>query len=135
LDLQLELGSTSDQVTVTADISQLELSSGDRGGLVDGKTISEMPLNGRNPFMLASLVAGVDYNGSLAYQRPFDNGAIAQWGVGGTSQAAEFLIDGVPNNAQAGGNNIAYVPPWTPCRSSKFKPTPTTRSTAKQRAV
>ena len=23
----------------------------------------------------------------------------------------EFLMDGVPNNAQAGGNNIAYVPP------------------------
>lgn len=111
IDLRLDLGSTTDQVTVTADVPLLELSSGDRGGVVDGKTISEMPLNGRNPFMLASLVPGVDYNGSLAYQRPFDNGAIAQWGVGGTSQSAEFLIDGVPNNAQAGGNNIAYVPP------------------------
>ncbi len=111
LDVKLELGSTSEQVTVTADVSLLESSSGDRGGLVDGKTIAEMPLNGRNPFMLAGLVAGVDYNGSLAYQRPFDNGAIAQWGVGGTSQSAAFLIDGVPNNAQAGGNNIAYVPP------------------------
>jgi hypothetical protein len=111
VDVKLELGAVSDQITVTADVEILELSSGDRGGLVDGKTISEMPLNGRNPFMLASLVAGVDYNGSLAYQRPFDNGAIAQWGVGGSSSSAAFLIDGVPNNAQAGSNNIAYVPP------------------------
>ena len=111
VDLQLEIGSTSEQVTVTTDLPLLDVSSGDRGGVIDGKTISEMPLNGRNPFMLASLVAGVDYNGSLAYQRPFDNGAIAQFGVGGSSQAAEFLIDGVPNNAQAGTNNIAYVPP------------------------
>lgn len=111
VDVKLELGTVSDQITVTADVEILELSSGDRGGLIDGKTISEMPLNGRNPFMLASLVAGVDYNGSLAYQRPFDNGAIAQWGVGGSSSSAAFLIDGVPNNAQAGSNNIAYVPP------------------------
>src|SRR5260370_21736588 len=111
VDLKLELGSTSDQVTVTSDVPLLDLSSGDLGGLIDGKTISEMPLNGRNPFMLASLVGGVDYNGSLAYQRPFDNGAIAQFGIAGSSQSAEFLIDGVPNNAQAGSNNIAYVPP------------------------
>ena len=111
VDLKLEIGAVSDQITVTADVDVLELSSGDRGGLIDGKTISEMPLNGRNPFMLASLVAGVDYNGSLAYQRPFDNGAIAQWGVGGSSSSAAFLIDGVSNNAQAGSNNIAYVPP------------------------
>ena len=111
VDVALELGSVSETVTIQADVDVLDLASGDRGGVVDAKTISEMPLNGRNPFMLASLVAGVDYNGSLAYQRPFDNGAIAQWGVGGTSQSAEFLIDGVPNNAQAGTNNIAYVPP------------------------
>lgn len=110
-DVSLEVGQVSDQISVTADVGVLDLASGDRGGLIDGKTISEMPLNGRNPFMLASLVAGVDYNGSLAYQRPFDNGAIAQWGVGGSSSSAEFLIDGVPNNAQAGSNNIAYVPP------------------------
>ncbi len=111
VDLALEIGAVSEQVTVTADVDVLDLNSGDRGGVVDGKTISEMPLNGRNPFMLSSLVAGVDYNGSLAYQRPFDNGAIAQWGVGGSSSSASFLIDGAPNNAQAGSNNIAYVPP------------------------
>lgn len=111
VDVTLEIGAVTEQVTVTADVDLLDLASGDRGGVVDGKTISEMPLNGRNPFMLASLVAGVDYNGSLAYQRPFDNGAIAQWGVGGSSSSASFLIDGAPNNAQAGSNNIAYVPP------------------------
>ena len=54
----------------------------------------------------------VNYNGSLAYQRPFDNGAIADFSIsGGTNRSNEFLMDGVPNNAQAGGNNIAYVPP------------------------
>ncbi|MDQ6701591.1 MAG: hypothetical protein M3Z36_15540, partial [Acidobacteriota bacterium] len=112
LDLTLTLGSVTEQVTVTADSPLLEISSGDRGGVIDEQTIKEMPLNGRNPFMLSMLVAGVNYNGSLAYLRPFDNGAIASWGInGGANGSNEFLMDGVPNNAQAGGNNIAYVPP------------------------
>ncbi len=90
----------------------LDQSSGDRGGVIDEETIKEMPLNARNPFMLSMLVAGVNYNGSLAYQRPFDNGAIASWGInGGANGSNEFLMDGVPNNAQAGGSNIALVPP------------------------
>ena len=111
LDVALELGSTTERVTVTAEVSLLDTESGDRGGLIDGQTIREMPLNGRNPFMLGALVAGVDYNGSLAYTRPFDNGAGAQFGINGATSSAEFLLDGAPNNAQAGNNNIAYVPP------------------------
>ena len=71
-----------------------------------------MPLNGRNPFMLAKIAAGVNFNGTVIYQRPFDNGAIAQWTInGGLFASNEFLLDGAPNNAQAGTNNMAYVPP------------------------
>src|SRR5258708_39967966 len=70
LDVKLELGSTSEQVTVTADVSLLESSSGDRGGLVGGKTIPEMPPKGRNPLMLASLVGGGEYNRHLALLAP-----------------------------------------------------------------
>src|SRR5260370_17480092 len=55
VDLKMELGSTSEQVTVTSDLPLLELSSGDRGGLVDGKTTSEMPLNPRNPSIMSHI--------------------------------------------------------------------------------
>ena len=77
----------------------------DRGGLVGSEEVTEYPLNGRNPFMLSMLVPGVDYNGELVYQRPFDNGAIARWNINGSNSNNEFLLDGAPNNAQAGGNN------------------------------
>jgi len=112
LDIALQLGAVAETITVTDEAPLLEAGSADRGGVIDEQTIKEMPLNGRNPFMLSMLVAGVNFNGSLAYMRPFDNGAIAEWGInGGDSRGNEFLMDGVPNNAQAGGNNIAYVPP------------------------
>ena len=112
LELELELGSVTQEVTVTAAAPMLDTGTAERGGLIDEESVKEFPLNGRNPIMLSMLVAGVDYNGNLTYQRPFDNGAIADWNIGGGgNRNAEFLMDGAPNNAQAGGNNIAYVPP------------------------
>ncbi len=110
LDFKLELGTISQEMTVSSEAPILEHSS-DRGGLVNAEAITEYPLNGRNPFMLAMLVPGVDYNGELVYQRPFDNGAIARWNINGSNANNEFLLDGAPNNAQGGNNNIAYVPP------------------------
>ena len=112
MDITLEVGAVTEQLTVTAEAPLLETAKADRGTLVDQQTVAEMPLNGRNPFMLAKIAAGVNFNGTVIYQRPFDNGAIAQWTInGGLYESNEFLLDGAPNNAQAGVNNIAYVPP------------------------
>ena len=111
IDLTLEVGSIQTSVLVTAEAPQVEDANAERGGLIDEKSVKEYPLNARNPFMLAMLTPGVNFDGELTYQRPFDNGAIANWSVNGSSQKVEFLIDGSPNNSQAGGNNIAFVPP------------------------
>ncbi len=112
INITLEVGALTEQVTVTAEAPLLETTSSDRGGVIDRKRVHEFPLNARNPFMLSMLVAGVNFNGAAIYQRPFDNGAIADWSINGSqNRNNEFLLDGAPNNAQAGGNNIAYVPP------------------------
>src|SRR6266702_2007013 len=111
VELQLELGAMTTQITVTAEAPLLEDANADRGGLIDEQSVKEYPLNTRNPFMLAMLTAGVNFDGELTYQRPFDNGAIAEWSINGSQRKNEFLLDGAPNNAQAGGNNIAFVPP------------------------
>src|SRR5258708_29540241 len=65
LDVKLELGSTSEQVTVTADVFLLQSRSGDRGGFVGGKNIAQKPLKRRKPFLLSSPLAVRGYNGSL----------------------------------------------------------------------
>jgi hypothetical protein len=110
-ELKLELGSVKTSVVVSAEAPLVEDANGNRGGLIDEQSVREYPLNARNPFMLAMLAPGVNFDGELTYQRPFDNGAIANWSVNGGSQKVEFLIDGSPNNSQAGSNNIAFVPP------------------------
>ena len=112
INITLEIGATSETVTITAEAPLLEETKADRGNVIENRRIVELPLNARNPFMLATLTPGITFNGPAIYQRPFDNGAIADWSInGGLNRSNEFLLDGAPNNSVQGGNNIAYVPP------------------------
>ena len=112
INVQLGVGGVTEQVNVTAESPLLETSNANRGTVIDSARIAELPLQSRSPMALATLVAGVNYNAQAIYLRPFDNGALADWSMnGGQNRNNEFLLDGAPNNANQGGNNIAYVPP------------------------
>src|SRR5215468_1138449 len=112
IDVALEVGAASETVTITGDAPLLDETKADRGNVIENRRVTELPLNARNPFMLSTLTPGITYNGPAIYQRPFDNGAIADWSInGGQNRNNEFLLDGAPNNSIQGGNNLAYVPP------------------------
>jgi hypothetical protein len=107
--LVLEPGSLSEQITVTAETPLLETEKADRGTVIDNARITEFPITGRNPIMLTQLVPGVAFRGGSA--RAFDNGSINNWRMNGSpDRSSEFLLDGAPNNSQAGGNNVGLVP-------------------------
>jgi hypothetical protein len=112
INAQLGVGGVTESVNVSAESPLLETSNASRGTIIDSHRIAELPLQSRSPMALATLVAGVNYNAQAIYLRPFDNGALADWSMnGGANRNNEFLLDGVPNNANINGNNIAYVPP------------------------
>src|SRR3954453_1196398 len=112
VNAQLGLAGVSEQVNVVSEAPLLESGNANRGTVIDSHRIAELPLQSRSPMALATLVAGVNYNAQAVYLRPFDNGALADWSMnGGANRNNEFLLDGAPNNANQGGNNIAYVPP------------------------
>lgn len=112
VDIAMEVGEVQQTVTVSAETPPIDTQTATLGFVVNTADVTEIPLNGRNPYMLASLSPAVNYMGSQQFQRPFDNGAIAEWSInGGLSSKNEFLLDGTPNNAQAGGDNLAWVTP------------------------
>jgi hypothetical protein len=131
-DMRLEVGQTAninvelgvgltENVNVSADAPLLTTNNADRGTVIDSARIAEIPLQSRSPMALVPLVAGVNYNAQAIYLRPFDNGALAAWSMnGGQSSNNEFLLDGAPNNANQGGNNIAYVPPAAAVQEMKI---------------
>jgi hypothetical protein len=112
INVTLAVGGLTEEVNVVSEAPLLETSKADRGTVIDSARIAELPLQSRSPMALAVLIAGVNYNAQAIYLRPFDNGALADWSMnGGQNRNNEFLLDGAPNNANQGGNNIAYVPP------------------------
>jgi outer membrane receptor protein involved in Fe transport len=82
VDISLNLGEISDQVTVTSDAPLVDTRSGGLGGIVDRDTILEIPLNGRDLTGLITMQAGtaeiassnVNTHATAGYGRRFSIG-------------------------------------------------------------
>jgi hypothetical protein len=135
VNLSLQVGAVSETVNVTAESLLLDTTSASRGQVISREQVADLPLLGRNPFMLALTAPGVQYVPSLASRsnRPFDNGGMDSISIsGGVSTTNEFLLDGVPNTGQERGGwaTSASCRRRTPRRSSRSRRTCTTPSTA-----
>jgi Carboxypeptidase regulatory-like domain len=101
VDMPLELGQTNQAVTVQASGELLQTATASTGEVIDSRQTRDLPVLGRNPFMLAALTTGVNsglYNGKVSQLgRPFD-GAAAQMSVGGIGSRYLILLNGIPNN-------------------------------------
>ncbi|MDD1748527.1 MAG: TonB-dependent receptor, partial [Methanothrix sp.] len=102
LDVRLELGAISEQVTVSEQMSLLETETASRGGVVDNQLLMSIPNAGRVIYQLAFAMPGV-YKPStaqgtafglddLANSRTAINGA--GMGATGTEGNTDVLIDG-----------------------------------------
>ncbi len=113
LDVPLEIGEVTERVTVTAEAPLVEASTASRGQIIENRKITDLPIGGKNPFMLMGLSAGVQFAGSLQYARPFDVGSSSDVSInGGRRGINEFQIDGVSDNVGIGARpTVAYVPP------------------------
>jgi len=59
LDFMLEVGAVTETVTVSGEASNLNLERGEVSAVVNERRIVDLPLNGRNVYMLAELQPGV----------------------------------------------------------------------------
>ena len=73
-DVTLELGEANEKVSVTAESPLLESETSDRGSVIDGQKIVELPLNGRDFMQLAQLSPGVLYQTGRLNEQNFKGG-------------------------------------------------------------
>ena len=64
INLRLEIGDVTQEVTVTAEGVEVELQSPTSQNLIDGKQITELSLNARNYEQLVGLMPGVTFTGT-----------------------------------------------------------------------
>jgi hypothetical protein len=100
LDVKLEVGDASQQITVTAAVPVLDTASANLGQVIDSRSAAELPTLDGSPFSLVYLSPGIIYTypGGQPDVPQNQENAITQSNFYGTPRGStEFTIDGVPN--------------------------------------
>lgn len=98
-DLALEIGTATEEITVTAEAPMLRTADASVGEVVNNTFISNLPQLNRNPFALVALAGNVQ--GSMATNA---NGQTTLQLNGGRTSSVDYYVDGgVVNSGQANG--------------------------------
>lgn len=119
LEIALKIGDTATTVEVSANAAQLATETSSLSTVVTSKQILDLPLNGRNPFSLATLAPGVTPGG----------GGSTPWISGGRNATNEITIDGT--SVILPENNVSNLQTgYTPIQDSVAEFTVITNSLA-----
>jgi hypothetical protein len=109
----LQVGEVNERVTVEATTDLLQTERADTGGVVEARTIQELPLNGRDVIELTELVPGVRYEGRSFSTACADGNTSSVQGLGHRDDQTEFRVDGVASNAVCDEGSTAIPNPDT----------------------
>jgi hypothetical protein len=117
VDISLQVGSAGEVIDVTAETPLLQPETTSLGGVVESRSVSELPLNGRNPLGFVGLEPGVVPQGNPSQGNSSGGSPVGanifalgdfQIGGGQAGQSA-ILIDGVATNG-AYLNVVTVIP-------------------------
>lgn len=114
LDIMLEVGGTTETVTVTAEAGDLNTADANLEQTLDRKRIEELPVPHGDPYKLMGLGTGTTFTGNARLDRPYEPTHIIGYAIDGTrGNRSDLLIDGAPSTATANANEViaTYVPP------------------------
>lgn len=109
----LQLGDVNEKVTVEATTDLLQTERAETGGVVEQRTIQELPLNGRDVIELTELVPGVRYEGRSYATACADGNMSSVQGLGHRNDQTEFRVDGVGSNSVCDEGGTAIPNPDT----------------------
>jgi len=97
LDLTMEVGSITENVTVTGQAPLIDTSNASTGTTLDSAALQTLPSPGRNAFMIGASVPTVVPSGDAQFNRQQDqtNASLMSLG-GGTRRGNNYTLDGVP---------------------------------------
>ena len=121
VEFHLPIGVSSQTVEVTDAAPIVNLATSSTGAVIEGKQVTDLPLNGRNFTSLANLIPGVTRgaynsdasgrNGNVETFRYSDSGGGALSANGLRQQSNNFILDGVDNNESLVNSIVFFSPP------------------------
>jgi len=124
INLALEVGEVTEQVTVVAETPLLETATASMGSVVDSRRVAELPIAHGLAFHLIKLTPGVNFTATPRHDQPWGGGHMTGYTIDGVrrGQSVDITLDGVPSTSTGDTNyavEAAYVPP--PDAVSEFK--------------
>src|SRR6267142_4506927 len=97
LDLVMEVGAITENVTVTGEAPLIDTANASTGTVLDMQALQTLPAPGRNAFMIGTTVPTVIPSGDAQFNRQQDqsNASLLSLG-GGTRRGNNYTLDGVP---------------------------------------
>ena len=97
LDLTMEVGAITENVTVTGSAPLIETSNASTGTVLDSQTLQTLPSAGRAAFLVGVSIPTVIPSGDAQFNRQQDqtNASLLSLG-GGTRRGNNYTLDGVP---------------------------------------
>jgi hypothetical protein len=97
LDVQLEVGTIEETISVTAEAPLIETSNASTAEILDTKQLESIPTAGRSVFLMANLAPTVQTSGNAHWNRMQDQvGNSAMSMGGGAVRGNNYLVDGFP---------------------------------------
>jgi hypothetical protein len=117
VDFQLTAGAVSETINVTASNTLLDAGSANIATTLSTKEVTDLPNEGRNPFVMATLAAGVTTGAymqskSSQFTQPF-SGVAVQITSDGNGGHNRLTIDGIPDDPAerfSGASYTGFVP-------------------------
>jgi len=109
MDVRLEIGAVSESVVVTSEVPLIETSNASNGEVMDEEKLEDLPLLGRNTFLLSKLANTVIPSGDPRFNRLEDQTGSSLITIGGGPiRGNNYTLDGIPITS---ASNIAIVIP------------------------
>jgi Carboxypeptidase regulatory-like domain/TonB-dependent Receptor Plug Domain len=121
VEFKLPIGTSNETIEVDNAAPVVDLATSATGAVIQGKQVTDLPLNQRNFTTLANLIPGVTRgafssdasgrNGNVETFRYSDSGGGALSVNGLRQQSNNFLLDGVDNNESLVNSIVFFTPP------------------------
>lgn len=113
VEIVLRPGTVSQSIEVIAETSLIDTSSATLATTLSTHEVTDLPNNGRNPYVMATFAAGVAYSGyfqakSSQFTNPY-SGVAVQITVDGNGGHNRLTLNGIPNDAAERFSGASYT--------------------------
>jgi len=108
--IMLELGSLTEEISVSAELTPIQTASSEKSSLVTGTQLNSLALKGRDFFALMRLVPGVIDTGAQSRDATSPNANQGIFINGGRSDMKNITVDGITDLDTGSNNTLHYQP-------------------------